>query len=172
MPSPEEEAASLATLEQAVRAVLAEPDAAYRALPALIQDVLVRCRILGLGSRVPDLASIRRMLALARAGLSAEVAGQPEWAEAQDMAAALPEDMQGVFLLLARAAREGAPCPSDAEIAQAYGSRSLARARRVLGFIEELGAIACRPDLTGRRIIAIVGIGWETAPGSPEAVLA
>jgi len=159
-------------LEQAVRAVLAEPDAAYRALPVLMQDVLVRCRILGLGSRVPDLPSIRRMLALERAGLSAEAAGQPEWAEAQDMAASLPEDLQGVFLLLARTAQEGAPCPSDAEIAQAYGSRSLARARRVLGFIEELGAIICRPDLTGRRIVAIVGIGWETAPGSPEAVLA
>ena len=39
----------------------------------------------------------------------------------------MPEDLHGVFLLLARTAIEGAPCPSDEELAQAYGTRSPGR---------------------------------------------
>jgi hypothetical protein len=87
-------------------------------------------------------------------------------------AAPLPEDLQGVFLLLAQAALAQAPCPSDAAIARAYGTRSAGRARRALAFIEEQGAIICRPDMTGRRIVTIAGPGWETAPGDPEAAVA
>ncbi len=80
--------------------------------------------------------------------------------------------MQGVFLLLARAALEGAPCPSDAAVARAYGSRSLGRARRVLAWMEEQGAVILRPDLAGRRIAVIAGPGWETAPSDPAAEVA
>jgi uncharacterized protein len=171
-PSPEEAAELRRKLGEVVRAVLAEPDAAYRPVPVLYQDVLVRCRIQGLGSAIPNLPAFKRLLALARIGLTAEAAERPEWAETQAMAVALPEDLQGVFLLLARAALEKAPCPSDAQIALAYGSRSLSRARRVLGFIEEQGAIICRPDLSGKRIVTIAGLGWETAPGDPQTELA
>jgi hypothetical protein len=114
------------------------------------------------------MAAFRRLLAIGKAGVPAEMAEGEDWAEAMARAAPLPEDLQGVFLLLARAALAGAPCPSDAAIARAYGTRSASRARRALAFIEERGAIAMRPDLTGRRIVTIAGPGWETAPGHPE----
>ena len=48
----------------------------------------------------------------------------------------LPDDLQGVFMMIARAAKEGSPCPSDATIARAYGTHSLGRARRLLTYIE------------------------------------
>jgi hypothetical protein len=84
------------------------------------------------------------------------------------MADALPEDTQGVFLTLARAAFDGRPCPSDAEVADAYGSQSPRRARRVLSYMEERQAIVCRSDPRGWRIVAIPGVAWETAPGDPD----
>jgi hypothetical protein len=36
--------------------------------------------------------------------------------------------------------------------------------------MEEQGAIVCRPDAAGRRIVALVELGWETAPGDPNLV--
>jgi hypothetical protein len=92
-----------------------------------------------------------------------------DWPRAVERAEALPEDSQAVYLLLARAALAGAPCPPDAAIARAYGSRSLGRARRLLGWLEERGAIVLRAERGGRRGVALVGLGWETAPGDPEA---
>jgi len=171
-PSPEELAERRRRLEEVMRQVLAEPDAAYRPVAVLYQDFLVRCRIQNIGGKPPDLAAFRRLLAVGRAGIGAEAAERPEWQQAVELAPRLPEDLQGVFLLLARAALEGAPCPSDAAIARAYGSRSLGRARRVLAWMEEQGAIICRPDLAGRRIVTIAGLGWETAPGDPQAEVA
>ncbi|OZA76547.1 MAG: ATP-binding protein, partial [Azorhizobium sp. 39-67-5] len=91
------------------------------------------------------------------------------WAEVLTMAGALPEDMQGVFLSLARAAFDRRPCPSDADVAHAYGSRSPGRARRLLAYMEEQRVIVCRLDGRGRRIVAIPGLAWETAPGDPNA---
>ncbi|MBL6456247.1 ATP-binding protein [Belnapia sp. T6] len=166
-PAPEAEAAHRRRLEAVLRQVLADPESAWRQPGQLHQDFLLRCRIEQLGSRLPDLAGFRRMLAVAKAEVPEEMAATPDWAEAVASAAALPEDLQPVFLLLARAALGGEPCPSDAAIARAYGTRSVGRARRALAFIEEQGAIQCRPDLTGQRIVTIAGPGWETAPGNP-----
>jgi uncharacterized protein len=171
-PDPDALAERQRRLEAVLRILLAEPEAAYRQVAMLYQDFLVRCRIDNIPGKPPELPAFRRMLAMARAGLAAAAEARPEWQRALDQAASLPEDMQGVYLLLAHAALEGAPCPSDAAIAQAYGSRSLGRARRVLGFVEEHGAIILRPDLSGRRIVTIAELGWETAPGDPEAALA
>ncbi|MBV1797803.1 ATP-binding protein [Siccirubricoccus sp. G192] len=170
--SPEEVAERRLRLEEVMREVLAEPDSAYRPVPVLYQDFLVRCRIRGLAGKPPDMAAFRRLLAVGRAGIGEAAAARPEWQQAVERAPSLPEDLQGVYLLLARSALEGAPCPSDAAIALAYGSRSLGRARRVLAWMEEQGAIFCRPDLAGRRIVTIAGLGWETAPGDPEAAVA
>ncbi|GGC61703.1 ATP-binding protein [Siccirubricoccus deserti] len=166
---PEALAAHQRRLEAVMRAVLAEEDSAYRPVPVLYQDFLVRCRIQALSGPPPDLGAFRRMLAVGKAAVPEEVAAQPEWAEAQALAAPLPEDLQGVFLLLAAAALAGAPCPGDAAIARAYGTRSVGRARRALGFIEEAGLVVCRPNAAGRRIVAVVGVGWETAAGDVEA---
>ena len=85
---------------------------------------------------------------------------------------ALPEDMLGAFLLVARAARDGAPCPTDAEFARVYGTRSTGRARRLLGYMEPQGLIVPRTDLRGRRAVSIPRLGWTTAAGEAEGARA
>jgi hypothetical protein len=157
-------------LDLVMRQVLAEPDAAFRPISVLYQDFLVRCRIMAVPGKPADLAQFRRLLATARAGIdTASAEDDPDWSEIMDRAHGLPEDVQGVFLLLARAALDRTPCPSDNTIARAYGSRSLGRARRLLTYLEEQGSIVCRQDLTGQRIVALPALGHETAPGDPNA---
>jgi hypothetical protein len=168
-PSPEEVAEREARTRAILHDMLAEPDAAFRPIGVLYQDLLVRLRIHAVPGKPPELPSFRRMLAVARAGVPPEAANDPGWPEAAARADSLPEDTQGVFLLLAHAARQGLPCPSDAAIARAYGSRSAGRARRLLGWIEEQGLIVTRPAAGGRRVVALVGLAWETAPGDPAA---
>ncbi|MDR3522641.1 MAG: ATP-binding protein [Acetobacteraceae bacterium] len=169
MPSPEILAERRDRLERILRAILADPEAGFRAIGVLYQDFLVRCRIEGLGSGVPELAAFRRMLTRARAGISAEIAEDDIWQDVTRRAALLPEDMQGIFMMIAGAARESLPCPSDLAIARAYGTRSLGRARRVLTYIEEQGLIVCQTDGAGRRIVTLVELAWATAPGDPHA---
>ncbi|MFG1344882.1 ATP-binding protein [Xanthobacter autotrophicus DSM 431] len=163
-----------AAIDAALREILAESDAGFRTIAVLYQDFLVRCRIRRVGGETLSLAAFRRRLAVAHAGIDiaeAEAEDSP-WAEVLTMAGALPEDMQGVFLSLARAAFDHRPCPSDAEVARAYGSRSPGRARRLLAYMEERQVIVCRLDGRGRRIVAIPGLAWETEPGDPNATSA
>src|SRR5690349_5647973 len=155
-------------LDRILRAILAEPDASFRAVGVLYQEFVVRCRIEGLGSAAPNLGVFRRMLTCARAGLSGEMEEDRSWQEVSVRAGILPEDMQGVFLLMARAARENLPCPSDTAIARAYGTHSLRRARRTLAYIEEQGLMVCQLDGMGRRIVTLVEPAWTTAPGDPN----
>jgi uncharacterized protein len=168
-PSPEKLAERRERLDRILRAILSDPEAGFRALGVLYQDFLVRCRIEGLGSGAPDLGAFRRMLTRARAGISAEMAEDDVWQDVSARAAILPEDMQGIFMMIARAAREGLPCPGDPAIARAYGTRSLGRARRVLTYMEEQGLIVCQLDGAGRRIVTMVELAWATAPGAPNA---
>jgi uncharacterized protein len=156
-------------VDRILRAVMAEPDAGFRAVGVLYQEFVVRCRIEGLGSAVPDLSDFRRMLTRARAGLGSDMAEDDGWQDLSVRASLLPEDMQGVFMMIARAAKEGWPCPGDAAIARAYGSHSLRRARRLLTYIEEQGLIVCQLDGAGRRIVTLVELAWATAPGDPNA---
>ena len=167
--TPEEQAESLRKLDEVLRQVAADPDAAFRSVAVLYQDFLVRCRIHNLGGKPLDIPAFRRRLATARAGIGAEAADSPEWAQALAIAGGLPDDVQGVFLLLARSALDRLPCPSDGTIARAYGSRSLGRARRLLSYMEEQRSIVCRQDLAGHRIVSLPELGWETAPGDPNA---
>ena len=168
-PNPEKLAERRERLDHILRAILADPEAGFRAIGVLYQDFLVRCRIEGLGSGAPDLGAFRRMLTRARAGISAEVAEDDVWQDVSQRAATLPEDMQGIFMMIARAARDGLPCPSDPAIARAYGTRSLGRARRVLTYMEEQGLIVCQLDGAGRRTVTLVELAWATAPGAPDA---
>jgi hypothetical protein len=168
-PSPEKLAERRERLDRILRAILADPEARFRAIGVLYQDFLVRCRIDGLGSGAPDLGAFRRMLTRARAGVSAEMAEDDAWQDVSARAAILPEDMQGIFMMIARTAREGLPCPGDPAIARAYGTRSLGRARRVLTYMEEQGLIVCQLDGAGRRIVTLVELAWATAPGAPDA---
>lgn len=167
--SAEELAERRERLDRILRAILAEPDAGFRAIGVLYQEFVVRCRIEGLGAAVPDLNDFRRMLTHARAGVDTGMADDDAWQDVSLRAAILPEDMQGVFMMIARAAKEGSPCPGDAAIARAYGTHSLRRARRLVSYIEEQGLIVVQLDGTGRRIVTLVELAWATAPGDPNA---
>jgi hypothetical protein len=163
-PGPEEGAEQERRMQAILAEMLADPEAAFRPAGVLYQDFLVRRRIARIGGRTPDLPAFRRLLSLARAGVTA--AEGEAWQAVTARAATLPEDAQGPFLLLARAALEGGECPSDEAIARAYGSRSPGRARRLLAWLEEQGAILCRPDGQGRRSVVLLDLGCESAPGA------
>lgn len=143
------------------REMIADPDCAYRPAAVLFQDFQVRCRMHRLNGATLDLAEFRRRLAMARAGFfdAQEERLQPVMAVAQE----LPEDMLAPFLLIARAALDGAPCPPDDMLAEVYGTRSPGRVRRLLAYIESQGMIVTRIDFAGKRSIALPRLGLSTA---------
>lgn len=165
------EAEREALIEEIVRQFVTDADAPFRSAASLYPDFLVHCRVRRVGSKVPDLSDFTRRLAIARAGLDA----RPEdegWQRAVEQASGLPEEMQGVFLLLARAGMEGAPSPADEALARAYGSRSPSRGRWLLTYMEERGHLVCEADFRGRRVVRFPTLGWKTAPGDPKALTA
>ncbi len=163
-----DEAERDAGIDTVLREILEDPDAAFRSDAVLYQDFLVRCRIRRVPGEPLSLSGFRRRLAVARAG-GDESTGGEVWATALSLSETLPEDLQGVFLMVARAATSKAPCPTDATLARAYGSHSPRRARRLLAYFEERGLLVVRTDFHGRRVLAFPDLGCETAPGHPEA---
>jgi uncharacterized protein len=161
-PSPLEEEEREAIVAEALAAIAGDPDAAFQTPAILYQDFVLRCRMRRLNAPPLDLTEFRRRLGMAKAGISGEA--EEGWEDALALAQQLPEEMTGAFLLLARAAKEGAECPSDEAIAEAYGTRSPGRVRRLLDYMEEKGLIAARVDLAGKRSIALPRLGWTTAP--------
>ena len=151
-------------IDAVLRDIVADEDAEHRAPGALFQDFAIRCRMQGVAKAPLPPTEFARRLTLARAGLFSEDLADDGWAAALRLADGVPEDMLGVFMLIARAAREGAPCPSEAEIARVYGTASIGRARRLLGYMETKNYLALRVDLRGRRTAAIPSLGWATAP--------
>jgi len=156
-----------AILADVLRDLLADPDAGFRPVAVLYQDFLVRCRMRRLSDAGVDLTAFKGRLSMARAGVFDPGEAEDEWSEATAIAQGLPEDVQGLFLLIARAARDALPCPSDAEIARVYGTHSQARARRLLTHMEAQEVIVIRNDMRGNRSITLPALGWTTAPGSP-----
>ncbi len=146
----------------ALRAIGSDEEATGKTTAVLFQDFQVRCRMHGLRQAPLDLAGFTRRLAAARAGIFEGL--EDEWAPALEAGRRVPDDMLGAFLLIARAASEGRPCPSDQELALVYGTSSLGRARRVLSYMEERDIIVARTDLSGRRSITIPALGWTTSP--------
>ena len=144
-----------------LEAIVADRDSALRPPSVLFQDFQVRCRMAGLAKPPLDLPGFTRRLSAARAGIFDVT--DPEWAEAMELANTLPDDMIGAFLLIARAARAGEPCPSDVALAETYGTSSLGRVRRLIGYIESRELIVARVDLSGKRSITIPRLGWTTA---------
>ena len=144
-----------------LRDIVADEESATRPAAVLFQDFGVRCRMAGVKRAPLDPSAFARRLAAARAGIFDGLEG--EWAPALEAAHGLPDDLLGVFLLIARAAREGLPCPDDEAIARTYGTSSLGRARRVVGYMEARDIIVTRTDLSGRRSITLPGLGWTTA---------
>lgn len=132
--------------------------------PVLYQDFTIGCRMGGVAP-VPDMPAFRRLLALALAGID----GEEGWTEALAIGAALPEEMLAPFMAIARAGREEQAAPDDAELARIYGTASLGRVKRLLGYMEERGVIVIRTDLGGGRSIALPHLGWTTASSSRAA---
>ena len=157
-----------ALINGVMRELLEDPDASFRSVAVLYQDFLVRCRIRRVPGEPLALPAFRRRLAVARAGVDEEVAAGEAWQQALGLSERLADDVQGVFLLVAQAATTGAPCPSDAALARAYGTHSAGRARRLLTYFEERGLVVVRTDFHGQRVVAFPDLGLETAPGNPN----
>jgi hypothetical protein len=147
--------------ERRLREILASLASGFNGqpAPALYQEFTVGCRMAGIAP-VPGLAGFRRLLALALAGIE----GEEGWDDVLALGAALPEEMLAPFMALARAARDAAPCPADAELARIYGTASLGRVKRLLAHMEERGVIVLRTDLAGCRSVALPHLGWSSAP--------
>jgi hypothetical protein len=151
-----------AVVAEALRAITDDADAAFKPAAVLFQDFGVRCRMAGVRRPPLDATAFARRLAAARAGIFQGL--EEDWADALTAAQDLPDDMLGAFLLIARAAREGLTTPDDEAIARTYGTSSLGRARRMLGYMESRDIIVTRVDLSGRRSITVPRLGWSTVP--------
>ncbi|WP_119309440.1 ATP-binding protein [Cohaesibacter haloalkalitolerans] len=159
-----------AILHKILADLLDDPEAAYQPVSVLYQDFQVRCRIEKTLKITPDLQEFRQLLAVARAGVDAmeETLDEDQWKQAGVIADQLPEDMRGVYLLLAKAALGKKPCPTNLELATAYGTRSPSRARFLLTYMEERGYLVCANDLRGNRIVTLKDLGVQTEPGNPD----
>lgn len=149
---------------EALRALVEDPDSASRSAALLFQDFQVRCRMMGVHRPPLDASAFARRLGAARAGVFEDM--DEEWAPAIAVAHGLPDDMLGAYLRIARAARDGEPCPSDEELARVYGTTSLRRAQRVINYIEERQILVTRVDMSGKRSITIPALGWTTMPAT------
>ncbi|WP_425490982.1 helicase HerA domain-containing protein [Novosphingobium flavum] len=137
-----------------------EADCTFQPVATLFQDFTVRCRMARIAGHGLDITAFRRRFALAVAGVDAR---DPGWAAIVSAANGLADDLIAPFLVIARAAQTGLPCPDDQELCRIYGTNSLGRIRRLLEHYEKAGLIAMRTDFGGRRSIGIPAIGATTA---------
>ncbi|WP_294197232.1 ATP-binding protein [uncultured Sphingomonas sp.] len=151
-----------AVYAEVLRAIVTDGESAGRPAAVLFQDFQVRCRMAGIAKPALDLPAFSRRLSCARAGIFDPHA--EEWASVLALAGGLPDDMLGAFLLVAKAARDGAPCPSDVAIADTYGTSSIGRVKRLIGYIESRDLFVTRTDMGGKRSITIPHLGWTTGP--------
>ncbi|WP_084365533.1 ATP-binding protein [Rhizobium sp. RU36D] len=149
--------------------ILSDPQAGYRTDSVLYQEFLVRARMRRVPGPPMSMGEFRRRMAISRSGVDEETASGETWAMALDLSSRVSDDLQGVFLLVAKAAIKGEPCPSDQQIARAYGTHSARRARRLLGYFEEQGLVVVHTDFSGKRIVAFPDMQVETAPGAADA---
>ena len=162
-------AAVRATVDGVLREIVADPDCALRSTAVLFQDFAVRCRMRGLTGQPLSLPAFARALTLARLDLWEEDGSLDALAPALTIADRLADDLLGIFLLIARTAQAGAPCPPDGDFAAIYGTQSLGRVRRLLTYMESHGWIVIRQDFRGRRSITIPELGWSTGPETAGA---
>lgn len=150
-------------------AVMAEPDAPFRPEPVLFQDLQLRWRLSRPGTAPVTLAEARLPLQAGRAGIDPASVDGEAWGRALAVARRIPEDLQAVYLIIAGAALTGAPCPSDHDIARRCGMHSAGRARSRLNHLDKADLVVLRTDMSGRRAAVLPDLGWETAPGDPQA---
>jgi hypothetical protein len=150
-----------AAMAQIMADMVAEPGCTYQPIGTLFQDYTVRARMRRLGPNIGDSTQFRRRFAMAVAGIFDP--SEQRWAELLELARSVPEDLLAPFLLVGRAAIEGEPCPSDELLAQAHGTRSPGRIRRLLEHLEKSGLIVVKTDFGGRRAIGLPHLGVSTA---------
>jgi hypothetical protein len=168
--TPEEKVAREALLRQIAAEVMGTPEAAFTQEAALFQEFQVTCRIRN--APKPTLEIFRSLLPYARAGLPPESHADVEWTGALKIASGLPEDLKAVYLLVARAAKGGEPCPSDMHLARVCGSMSPGRGRARLDKLAEQAYVSVRKDMRGNRLVGVPDFSWETAAGDPNAAAA
>ncbi len=153
-------------IDAAVDAILvemaAEDGCTFQQPARLFQDFTVRCRMNRLTAGHVDMTQFRRRFAMAVAGVTDPTA--PEWQDVLRIARDLSDDLLAPFLVIARAAQDGAPCPDDDELARVYGTSSPGRIRRLIEHYERSGLIVVRTDFSGRRSVAIPELSLATAP--------
>lgn len=170
---PKQAALSAEERQERLAAVLAEilddPASGFRTDSVLYQEFLVRVRMRRIPGPPLSMPDFRHRVAISRSGVDAVTADTEVWATAMTLSKGVTDDLQGVFLMLAKAAICGEPCPSDARIARAYGTHSARRARRLLSYFEEQGSVVVHTDFSGRRVVAFPDIDCQTAPGDANA---
>ncbi|PXW73423.1 hypothetical protein C7451_110150 [Blastomonas natatoria] len=159
-----EDAADAIDAEAVVVAVLtdmlADGSTASQTEALLYQDFSVRCRMQRLIRPPLDMEGFRQRLALARGGIFDP--SDASCAPLLEAATRLPQEMYAPFLLIARAAMDGQPCPDDVALGRAYGTSSPGRIRRLIEYMEKQGVIVVRADFGGRRSIGIPDLGLST----------
>ena len=143
-----------------------DKDATFQTTAALFQDFTLRCRMRRVGAHVGDISRFRRRFAMAVANIANPDA--PQWAGLIALAGAVTDDLLAPFLIIGRAAMDGAPCPNDEDLARAYGTSSSGRIRRLLEHLEKTGLIVVRTDFQNRRSIGIPELGISTAGVLPD----
>lgn len=153
-----------AIIRDVIRDMAAEEDCTYRPTPALFQDFCVRCRMQRLPDPGLDMLAFRRRFSIAIAVAGSDVGEAPQWPAVLRLASGVPDDLLAPFLLLARTAIAGEPCPDDAALARIYGTSSPGRIRRLLDYLEKMNLIVVRTDFGGRRSVTLPELGLTTAP--------
>lgn len=153
---------SMATITAILADMAREDRCTFQPPATLYQDFTVRCRMQRIMPNLLDITQFRRRFAMAVAGVDDQE--DPDWAGILQVARDLPEDLLAPFLVIARSARDNAPCPDDEELALVYGTNSAGRIRRLLDHFERSGLIVVRTDFSGRRSVTIPELGIHTAP--------
>jgi len=149
-------------LSEILAEMAAEEGCTFQPTAALYQDFTVRCRMRRIPGNCLDLAAFRRRFAMAAAGIADP--SDERRADILRLGRGVPDDVLGPFLLLARAAQDGEPCPDDETLARVYGTSSPGRMRRLIEHLEKSGLIVVRTDFGGRRSVGIPDLGLATAP--------
>lgn len=149
------------TLSEVLAEMADEEGSTFHPTAALYQDFSVRCRMRRIRPGELDLATFRRRFAMATAGIA--TLADERRSPILRMAERVPDDLLAPFLLLARAAQDGDPCPDDQALARVYGTSSQGRVRRLIEHLEKIGLIVVRTDFAGRRSVAIPELGLVTA---------
>jgi hypothetical protein len=144
------------SVAEVVRELAAADGATFRPAASLFRDFAIRCRQLGVASAHIDLLAFRRLFACQIAGL--DRIDEPLRSAVAGLAEGVDDDVLAPYVAIVIAAVNGAPTPSEDELARLYGSSSPSRVRRLLEHLERGGLIVVREDFGGERTISVPGL--------------